>query len=59
MQRKIYFRENCLIILWILGEAELILGILVAKANTIKEPRNLFFKGFREIDSLFFVSKGA
>ena len=50
-----HFRENLLIFLWILGEAELFLGICGATAYTFRETRTLFagrpmhyFQGSRE-----------
>ena len=40
MARKIHFRDNWLIFLGILGEAELFLRIWGAKENTFRELRN-------------------
>ena len=54
MDRKLHFRENCLIFFGILGEAELILRIWGAKEK--------YFQGaeeFWEISALFSGTKGA
>ena len=52
MERKVHFKENWLIFLGILGEAELILGIWVAKAKYFLGAED-FFHGLGEITALF------
>ena len=42
MERKMHFKENWLILLGILGEAELILGILGAKAKYFQVAEDFF-----------------
>ena len=42
LREEIHFRENWLIFLEILGEAELFLEIWGAKANNFREKRTLF-----------------
>ena len=50
MERKIRFRENWLIFLGILGEAELILRIWGAKEKYFQGAED-FFQGFGEINA--------
>ena len=59
MERKIHFRESWLIFWGILGKAELILGILGAKAKYFQGPEEIVFRDLGKFNAIFLGSKGA